>query len=583
MNWGQRLWHRGKMEDQLDKELRYHLEQHAADLMARGVAPTEARRRARLEIGWPDEVKENCRDARGTRWLEDLWQDLRYAVRILLQKPGFTAVTLSTLALGIGATTVMFTVVNGVLLKPLPYAHPDRLVAIHGQSVSWNASAFGDQNVAYPDFLDAQRDSRSLDLAGFVFNGGTLSEPGAAEYIVQYGATANAFSVLGVPLFRGRPFLPEEDKPGGTPVAILGYSLWQRHFGGDPAVIGTSLVYDTRRYTVVGITAPGFQFNDEADLYTPVGQDPAAYLHMRRAHPVTVVARLRPGSTLTQAQTELDLFGKHLAEQYPATNGGRSFNVRLLRPDVDDVRSTLWLLLGAVTLVLLIACVNVASLLLARAVSRERELAMRVALGAGRWRLVRQCLTESAVLGLGGGVLGVALAIAGMRPFVALWPGILPRAEEVRLDLRVLLFALGVSLASGVLFGLAPALRVPARILERALRAGSRSAPGSSRRLHAGFVISEIALAVVLLVSAGMFGNTLLRLSSLDPGLNIHNVLVARTALSPATLRDPAASALPGTTSWIARAACREWTPSPQWIRCRYGKETISSVIGRLQ
>ncbi len=207
----------------------------------------------------------------------------------------------------------------------------------------------------------------------------------------------------------------------------------------------------------------------------------------RRASGDRGLARLRPGATLTQAQTELTLIGKHLAEQYPDTNAGRSFGARLLRPDVDDVRSTLWLLLGAVTLVLLIACVNVASLLLARAVSRERELAMRVALGAGRWRLVRQCLTESAVLGLGGGVLGVALAVAGIRPFVALWPGMLPRAEEVRLDWRVLLFALGVSLASGVLFGLAPALRVPARILEQGAARGIERRAGefapSARRL----------------------------------------------------------------------------------------------------
>ena len=258
-----------------------------------------------------------------------MWQDLRYALRTLRQKPGFAAVTLSTLALGIGATTVMFTVINGVLLKPLPYADPDRLVAIHGQSVSWNASAFGDQNVRLPRLsrLRSETADRSI-WRDCVFNGGTLSEPGEAEYIVQYGATANAFSVLGVPLFRGRPFLPEEDKPGGTPVAILGYSLWQRHFGGDPAAIGTSLVFDTKRYTVVGITAPGFQFNERGGfVYAGGARIPPLICSMRRAHPVTVVARLRPGATLTQAQTELDLFGRHLAEQYPATNGGRSFNV----------------------------------------------------------------------------------------------------------------------------------------------------------------------------------------------------------------------------------------------------------------
>ena len=236
---------------------------------------------------------------------------------------------------------------------------------------------------------------------------------------------------------------------------------------------------------------------------------------------------------------ELALIGRNLAEKYPDSNKGRSFVSDPLRPNVGDVQSTLWLLLGAVSLVLLIACANVASLLLARAVSRERELAMRVALGASRGRLVRQCLTESSVLAIGGGALGVLLAAIGVRPFVAFWPGFLPRAEGVQLDWRVLAFALAASLASGLLFGLAPALRAPARELEKTLRAGARSVTGSSRRLHGVFVVAEIALAVVLLVSAGMLGRTLLRLSSLDPGLNIHNVLTSRAALSPATLANP--------------------------------------------
>jgi predicted permease len=259
-------------------------------------------------------------------------------------------------------------------------------------------------------------------------------------------------------------------------------------------------------------------------------------MQKRRAHPVTVIARLRPGATLVRARTELAMIGRGLAKQYPDTNKDRGFVAQPLRPRVGDARSTLWLLLGAVSLVLLIACVNVASLLLARAVSRERELAMRVALGAGRGRLVRQCLTESSVLGLSGGALGILLAAIGIRPFVTLWPGSLPRAEEVQLDWHVLLFAVSVSLISGLLFGLAPALRAPARELEQALRAGTRTVVGSSRRLHTGFVISEIALAVVLLVAAGMLGRTMLRLSSLDPGVNIHNVLTTRVALSPATL-----------------------------------------------
>lgn len=541
MSWWQRLWDRRRMEEQLEKELRFHIEQHAADLIAQGHDPEEARRQARLALGGPEQVKEMCRDARGTRWVEDLWHDLRYALRTLAKNPGFTAVALLTLTLGIGVTTVMFTVINGVLLKPLPYMQPEKLVAVHSQTDTWNTAVYGEQNVAYPDFLDCQRESHSLELGGMLFNGATLSSPGEPEYLDLREITSELFSVLRVRLFRGRAFLSEEDRAGGAPVAILGYSFWQRHFDGNPSVIGTSVVVDGRVHTVVGIAPASFRPGDqEPDVLTPIGQDMANYLHNRQAHPVTVFARLRPGATLGQAQSELGVIGQRLAKQYADTNKGRSLTAKPLRPEVGEVRSTLWLLLGAVTLVMLIACANVASLLLARAVSREREFAVRVVLGAGRSRLIRQCLTESAVLGLSGGVLGVVLAAVGIGPFVKFWPGSLPRAAEVQLDWRVLLFAIGVSLFSGFLFGLAPALRAPARHLEQTLRAGARTVVGSSRRLHGVFVAAEIALAIVLLVAAGILGRTLLRVSSLDPGVNVHNLLITRVALSPSTLADAA-------------------------------------------
>ena len=539
MTWWNRLLRRKQLEEHLEKELRFHLEQHTADLIARGYNPAEARRQARLALGGPEQVKEECRDARGTRWLEDLWQDLRYALRTLRQKPGFAAVALATLALGIGATTVMFTVINGVVLKPLPYREPDRLVKLQEKtdySTQWgNLWAF-----TYPNFIDCKGGSRSLDLGAWRYGGGTVSGSGNAEYVDGREVSADLFPLLGVTPIQGRAFRPEEDRLGATPVVIISYGLWQRLYGGNAAAIGMPLVFEGKSYTVIGVTPAGFRLGDEVDVFTLLGQDYSPRMQNREAHGVQVWARLHPGATLAQAQAELTLIGRHLAEQYPKSNKGRTFIAEPLRPDVDDVRSTLWLLLGAVSLVLLIACVNVASLLLARAVSRERELAMRVALGAGRGRLVRQCLTESAVLGLSGGVLGILLAAAGIRPFVTYWPGSLPRVEEVHLDWHVLLFALAASLASGLLFGLAPALRAPARELEQTLRAGARTLAGSSRRMHSGFVISEIALAVVLLVSAGMLGRMLLRLSSLNPGVNIQNVLTARTALSPATLTNPA-------------------------------------------
>jgi predicted permease len=526
------------MEEQLDKELLFHLDHHTADLVAKGLNPEDARRRARIELGGPDQVKESCRDARGTRWLEDLWNDFRYALRTLRNKAGFAVVALLTLALGIGATTVMFTVVNSVLLKPLPYPQPERLLHIQEQT-DWSNQFGNIWAVTYPNFLDCKRSVRSIDMAAYRYAGGTLSAPGDAEYLDRYEVSADIFSILGVPVLRGRVFLPQEDRPGAAPVAIISYGLWQQRFAGNDSVLGAGLVFDGKRYTIVGVTPAGFRIGADVDVYTPVGQDTSPMMQNRQRHAFAVKARLHPGGTLTETQAELAAVGRALAQQYPDSNKGRSFIAEPLRPDVDDVRSTLWLLLGAVSLVLVIACANIASLLLARAISRERELAMRVALGAGRGRLARQCLTESAVLALGGGALGIGLATAGLRPFITFWPGSLPRADEVALDWRVLLFALAVSIASGLVFGLAPALRVPVRGLEHVLRAGARTVAGSSRRLHGAFVVSELVLAVMLLVSAGMLGRTLLHLSSLDPGVNLHNVLTARVALSPATLADP--------------------------------------------
>jgi predicted permease len=529
MTWWKRL-RRSRMEAELERELSFHIERHTEQLVAAGYDRAEARRQARLALGGPEQVKEKCRDARGTRWLEDLLQDIRYALRTFRHKPGFAAVAVLILALGIGATTVMFAVINGVLLRPLAYPQPERLVTVHGFTQDFG-EFWGFSN---PDLADVRNESRSLAVAAWSYGGGTISEPGEPEYVDGRIISAELFPTLGLALAQGRAFRPDEDRPGAAPVAIISYALWDRIYGRDPAAIGRSLVFEGKPHTVVGIAPPGFQLSGDADVFTPLGQSTDPRMQNREAHFIHVIARLQPGVALPEAQAELTLIGRHLEQQYPKSNAGLSMLAHPLQQElVGDVGATLWLLLSAVGLVLLVACVNIASLLLARAVSRERELAMRVALGAGRGRLARQCLTESAVLGLAGGVFGVVLASIGVRPFVAFWPGSLPRAEEVHLDGRVLVFAIGASLLSGLLFGLAPALRVPARSLEQALRSGARSIAGSSRRLHSAFVVSEIALAVVLLVAAGMLGRTLLTLSSLDPGLQVRNVLTARFALSP--------------------------------------------------
>jgi len=536
-----RFFQRRTEDADLTRELEAHLAHQVDENISAGMSAEEARRQAYLKIGNPQRVREDVWQWNTVKFFEHLMQDLRYALRTLRRMPGFAVVALLTLALGSGATTVMFTVINGVLLKPLPYAEPDRLVAL--QEKTEKATQFGNLwSLAYPNYIDCRNETHSLAMAAWRYSGGTIAGPGDPEYVDGFQVSSGIFEILGVKFKHGRGFLPEEDRLGSAPVAIISDGLWQRRFGGHADAIGKALVYDEKTYSVVGIAPPGFRLNgDEADVFTPLGQDASPVLQNRERHAgINVVARLQPEATLSQARNELALTGLHLAAQYPKSNAGRTFVAEPLRPEVGDVSSTLWLLLGAVGLVLLIACANVANLLLARAVSREREFAMRVALGASRGRVVRQCLTESAMLGLAGGLLGILLAAIGIRPFVRFWPGSLPRAEEVHLDWHVLLFAVAVSLFSGVLFGLAPALRIPTRALETRLRAGAKTIAGTSRRLHASFVVSEITLAVVLLISAGILGRTLLRLSSLNPGLNIHNVLVSRMALSAATLENPA-------------------------------------------
>jgi len=536
MSWWTRLWRRKRMEEQLEKELRFHLDQRENALVARGYSPAQARREARVALGGPEQVKEKCRDARGTRWAEELLQDTSYALRTFRQKPGFVAVTLLILALGIGATTVMFAVVNSVLLRPLPFPEPNRLVTLHGF-----IKDFGEfWGFSYPDFTDVKSKSRSLKIAGWTYSSGTISAPGAPEHVEGRQISAGLFPILGVVPSCGRGFRLDEDRPGAVPVAIISYDLWQRRFAPDRVVAGKKLIFDGRTFEVVGVAPPGFQLSGEAEVYTPLGQSLDPRIQNREGRFIQVIARLAAGVSLNQAQAELTLISRRLAEEYPKSDAGLGMRIHpLLQELVSDVRGTLWLLVAAIGLVLLLACVNIASLFLTRAISRERELAMRAALGASRSRLVRQCITESAVLGLCGGLLGIAGAAVSVHPFVALWPGNLPRAEAIHIDWRVLCFGVGISLLCGLLFGLTPALRVPMHRLEEALRAGGRSVTGSSRRLHSPFVVSEIALAFVLLVSAGMLGRTLLALSSLNPGFNAHNVLAARFALSPKVLGNP--------------------------------------------
>ena len=293
MSW----WRRAPTDDKLDRELKFHLEQHASDLIARGLDPAEARRQARLAIGGVDQVKEECRDQRSTRWLSDVAQDARYALRLLRHTPGFAAVTLITLALGTGATTVMFTVIDGVLLKPLPFAAPHELVAVSGQTATWNTALFGQQRLAYLDFRDCQTESRTLDLGGWLWDTATLSEPGDADHVEEASVSASLFPVLGVPVALGRGFVADDDQPGGAPVVIISDRIWREKFGASPEAIGRAMVLDTRRYTVVGVMPPRFEINVGAgvDVFTPLGQNTLPILQRRGPHPIGVIGAAAPG------------------------------------------------------------------------------------------------------------------------------------------------------------------------------------------------------------------------------------------------------------------------------------------------
>jgi len=470
--------------------------------------------------------------------MSGLLQDLRIAVRGLRKRPGFAVVAILILALGSGITTLIFSVISGVLLKPLGYPQPDKLVTLHVQT-----EKHGDRwGFSYPDFLDTQRECHSFGgAAAWSYSGGTISAPGEPEYVDGRLISSNLFSVLRVPLLRGRSFLADEDHLGGERVAIISARIWQQRYGANPKTVGLPLNYDGKTYTIVGIAPASLQLDGQADVFTPIGQNTEPRMQWRGAHFIHVVARLKDGVTQAQAQTELNVVSKRLAQQYPDSNAGMTEVPHPLKSElVQHVRSTLWLLFGAVGFVLLIACANVASLFLTRVISRQHEFALRLALGAPCGRLLRQCLTESTVLAVSGGSLGLVLASIGSHPFVHFWPAGLPRTDEIRVDWRVFAFAITCSLATGLIFGLVPALRANRNAIDQTLRSRTRTVVGSAHKPLSGFVMCQLALALVLLSSAGILGRTLARLSALNPGVDIHDVLTARVAVSPANLSNPA-------------------------------------------
>jgi putative ABC transport system permease protein len=470
--------------------------------------------------------------------MQTLLQDLRYAFRLLAKSPGFTVIAILTLALGIGANTAIFSVVNGVLLRPLAFRDPSRLVIVAEKS------SFPTISTSYQNFVDWRDQSRSFEsMEGTRATGLSLTGAGDPELLTARMATAGLFPLLGVEAREGRTFLPEEDKPGSAPVVLLTYGLWQRRFGGSKEIIGKPITLDSRPYTVVGVLPPGFQLLQPADVFVPFVPWAVTLPDDRNWHPgIIAIARLKPGVSREQARTEMVGITKRLELQYPIYNTGTSADVVGLQDQlVQNVRPALILLLGAVSLVLLIACVNVANLLLARASSRGREVAIRTAMGAGRGRVVRQLLTESVLLSLGGGLLGILFAWASLGPLLKISAGSVPQVVPIELDRSVLVFTFAVSLLTGLFFGLVPALRTAKLDLRETLNEGSRgstSGPGQ-HRLRGVLVASEIALAVLLLVGSGLLLRSFSRLQDVPPGFQADHLLVADIPLSQTAYAKP--------------------------------------------
>ena len=517
----------------VEEELRFHLEMVTAELIDAGWPQEEARVEARRRFGDLEETRKYCcavdaSKERQMKWMErlgELGQDLRFAGRQLWKSPGFTLVAVLTLALGIGATTAIFSVVYGVVLRPLPFRAPERLVR------PLFVTAEGERVGAFsvPNFVDWKSASRAVEDTAAVWSGTlNLSGDGEPERLPAAWVSANYFKVVGIRPLAGRTFAAGEDQESAPRVTVISENLWRRRFGGDPGLVGRSITLDGQPYTVVGILRKGVQLPSTADAWVPAVFT-AGDRQQRGAVYFAGIGRLAPGATLQKAKTEADVIGRRLSTEYPAANASyfKTMTVEPLQDQmVGDTRKPLLILLGAVAFVLLIACANVANLLLVRAASREGEIVIRVALGAGRARIVRQLLTESLVLALAGGALGVALAAWVTRTLIALGPRGIPRLAEIGIDATALLFALGISLLTGLLFGLAPALQTSRTDLSGVIREGTRGSKGrGGTRARSLLVVAETALAVVLLAGAGLLIRSFSQLQKVDPGFQPAQVM----------------------------------------------------------
>lgn len=530
------LFRRSRMEQELHDELRFHFQQQVEKLVQRGIPPEEARRQARLLFGGNDQIKEECREARGIHLLETFIQDVRYGLRMLIKSPGFTVAVVLTLAVGIGATTAMFSVVQGVMLSPLPYPHPEQLVLI------WQSNPHAPHvSLSLPDLRDWQKSATSFQtLAGLRWYQFNLSAPGVPEHVNGYEISAGFFEMLSVRPQLGRTFTADEDQPGAGRVAMISDREWKTRFGGTNDVLGKPVTLSGVAYTIIGVLPESFHFASPVDVYIPLGQGDPLY-NNRRFPGVLGVGRLSPGITIAKAQAEMTALQQRLDRAYPDTDQGLGTDViPLKKAIVGDISATLLLMLGAVASVLLIACANVANLLLARSATRAREFNIRAALGASHSRIVRQLLTESLLLALAGGAIGLLLAKLGTRAVLAMMENNLLRTENVRLNGSVLLFALGISILVGILFGMAPAFRSRVTDLQGALKQATRGATVAHHRTQNALVISQTALTLVLLTGAALLFRTIHQMWRTDPGFSTQNLITFRVGLADAHGHTPA-------------------------------------------
>ena len=524
--WFGALFRKRKLDAEMDEEMRAHVEMRTRENFAAGMKPVEARYAALRQFGWTESIKEDCREQRGVRWLENLAQDIRYGVRQLLKNPGFTAVVVVTLAVGIGATTAIFSVVNAVLLRPLPYPEPDRLVELTDRGGP----------IALPNFRDWKAQQKVFEHL-FLYRAVDLNVSANQQTpmrVLGIQLSANAFATLRLQPWLGRFYSSEEDKVGGPRVTVLSHRFWRNQFGGDPEVVNKTLSINGTPYTVLGVAPAGFDLVDHSELFVPLepGIHDSDRNNRKNQSSYEAVARLKSGTSLEQAKREMEIIAQRLAVQYPDSNQDRFIGIRpLIDAKVGGVRRALWILLGSVLLVLLIACANVANLLLVRAASRHKEMAVRSALGAGHSRILRQMLTESLLLAAFGAALGVLIAGGSTSVIGALAQSTLPRAAQINIDGSVLMFSTTAALVTGVLFGFAPAWRASRPNLSGVLNAASRGSSARRTPLLHSAMVAQVALSLVLLVGGGLLLRSFSRLSQVKAGFHHEQVVSFRLDL----------------------------------------------------